>query len=154
MLTVISLLSLPAAKHFLGQGLLFICFCIGCTFLLQMTSSDLLVSKCLIWICFCSYWEADVKVGPNAATVQSWTLLFNVQFRTGIVQCLFCVVAMRFLGDLCCISRGILLYSLQAKHRDCFSALLCPVLCTGRVPCASCKATWRPTQCSLRRGLL
>lgn len=48
MLNCNHLLSLPAAKPLLGQGLLFICFRVGCIFLLQKTSSDLLVSKCLI----------------------------------------------------------------------------------------------------------
>lgn len=68
---------------------------------------------------------------------------------------LFFIVAMRFLGDLCWFFWGgyYLPYSLQAKHKDCFSALLCTVHCAGQLPWASCKATWRPAQCGLRRGL-
>lgn len=77
----------------------------------------------------------------------SWLELYSVGF---VLYCCYEIsgwLVLSFLGG------HYLLYILQAKHRDCFSALLCTVLCAGQLPWANCKATWRPAQCGLRRGL-
>lgn len=77
---------------------------------------------------------------------------FNVWLFTGIVQCWLCFVLLLWDFWVTCavFFRGTLfaLYSAGKAQGLFFSLALHCSLCW-----ANCKATWRPAQCGLRRGL-
>lgn len=158
------LLSPAAAKPFLGQDCCLFAFIHGapvcCTWLL-VSVTVLLIWKCLIWICFnfyCRYKSLSLMQQlPKAkqSFVSDAVLDWNCTMLAW-----FYIVVMRFLCDFCfhgaVFSRGMLLalYSLQARHTDCFSVLLHAVLGARHVPGGSCKAARRLTQCILRRHII